>query len=293
MAGTCCCPAPRCGGRWAGGRRRPRPPLSRHPTWSASSSGPWARRRPRPVKPKVMRQLTDLMGEAWKGVRLVEPQARWHQVDGRRIQGWFYEAPAKRGKPAPLVVEIHGGPATLYGFALMWEWQALVASGISVYACNPRGSTGYGQAFAKANFRDWGAGPQADIEAGVDTLVGRGLADADAPRRDRRLVWWLSDRLDDRPQRPLRRRRGLPGRLRHDRGDAQRRPRRPALRPLRARRAAVGGPRAVSAPEPADLRRATSARRCSSSTPSRTCAAPSPRPRSCSRCCARCGVRCA
>ncbi len=130
-----------------------------------------------PVRPKAMRRLSDLMGEAWKGIDIVKPQERWTRVDGRRIQGWFYEVPPRRGRPAPMVVEIHGGPATLYGNALMWEWQVLVASGISVYACNPRGSTGYGQDFAKANFRDWGPGPQADIEAGVDALVAEGKAD--------------------------------------------------------------------------------------------------------------------
>ncbi|MFO7532604.1 MAG: prolyl oligopeptidase family serine peptidase, partial [Candidatus Limnocylindrales bacterium] len=63
------------------------------------------------------------------------------------------------------------------GFSLMWEWQLLLAAGISVYACNPRGSTGYGQEFAVANFRDWGDGPQADIEAGLDALIAEGKAD--------------------------------------------------------------------------------------------------------------------
>jgi acylaminoacyl-peptidase len=130
-----------------------------------------------PVKPRSMRPLTDLMGDAWAGIEIVEPQETWTKVDGRRIQGWFYEAPAKRGKPAPVVVEIHGGPATLYGFSLMWEWQVLVARGVSVFACNPRGSTGYGQELAKANFRDWGDGPQADIEAGLDELVAAGKVD--------------------------------------------------------------------------------------------------------------------
>jgi len=130
-----------------------------------------------PVKPKGLRPLTNLMGEAWKGVETVAPREIWTKVDGRRIQGWFYEAPARRGVPAPTVVEIHGGPATLYGFSLMWEWQVLVARGVSVYACNPRGSTGYGQEFAAGNFRDWGPGPQADIEAGLDKLAAAGSID--------------------------------------------------------------------------------------------------------------------
>jgi dipeptidyl aminopeptidase/acylaminoacyl peptidase len=130
-----------------------------------------------PVTDADMRRISDLMAEAWRGLAPVAPEERWHEVDGRRIQGWLYQAPRRRGKAAPLVVEIHGGPATLYGWSMMWEWQVLVAAGISVYACNPRGSTGYGQAFATANFRDWGEGPMADIEAGVDAIVAEGRAD--------------------------------------------------------------------------------------------------------------------
>ncbi len=127
-----------------------------------------------------LRQLTDLMGDAWREIDLVEPIERWHEVDGRRIQGWYLPAPGSSPKrPAPLVVEIHGGPATLYGWSLMWEWQVLVAQGTSVYACNPRGSQGYGQAFLTANVQDWGDGPMRDVMGGVDSLVEDGLADPD------------------------------------------------------------------------------------------------------------------
>jgi acylaminoacyl-peptidase len=125
------------------------------------------------------RRLTQLMGESWSDVALVRPVERWHEVDGRRIQGWFLEAPRRGSRPAPLVLEIHGGPATLYGWSLMWEWQSLVARGMSVYACNPRGSQGYGQDFCYANFGDWGDGPMRDVMAGIDALVDEGLADAD------------------------------------------------------------------------------------------------------------------
>ncbi|MDP8905615.1 MAG: S9 family peptidase [Chloroflexota bacterium] len=124
------------------------------------------------------RQLTSLMGREWADVELVEPEERWHEVEGRRIQGWFYPARGTGSdRPAPLVVEIHGGPATLYGWSLMWEWQCFVAAGMSVYACNPRGSQGYGQEFMSANFRDWGDGPMADIMAGGDALISDGLVD--------------------------------------------------------------------------------------------------------------------
>ena len=126
----------------------------------------------------ALRRVSDLMGEAWRDIRIVPPVERWHEVDGRRIQGWFIQAPAStKRSPAPAVVEIHGGPATLYGWSLMWEWQVLAANGISVYACNPRGSQGYGQAFLTANVKDWGDGPMRDVLGGLDALIEDGLVD--------------------------------------------------------------------------------------------------------------------
>jgi dipeptidyl aminopeptidase/acylaminoacyl peptidase len=133
-----------------------------------------------PVPADGLRRVSDLMASCWADITLVEPQTRWHEVDGRRIQGWYFQAaPRQDGRPNPMVLEIHGGPATLYGYAPFWEWQCLIADGMSVYACNPRGSEGYGEAFVRANFRDWGEGPMADVMAGVDALVADGLVDPD------------------------------------------------------------------------------------------------------------------
>ena len=114
----------------------------------------------------------DLLGE----LTLRHPTERHAMVDGRDIQGWLI--PAGKGAQ-PLVTEIHGGPHTLYGWSPMWEFQILAANGMSVFYCNPRGSEGYGQDFNDANHRDWGPGPTRDVLAGVDALVGEGLADGD------------------------------------------------------------------------------------------------------------------
>ncbi len=95
-------------------------------------------------------------------------------VDGREIQGWLI--PAGDGA-RPTVVEIHGGPHTLYGWAPMLEFQVLAAAGMSVFYCNPRGSEGYGRDFNEANLADWGDGPMRDVLASVDALVADGLAD--------------------------------------------------------------------------------------------------------------------
>lgn len=128
-------------------------------------------------------RLTGLNDAALEDIVLVEPEERSWEVDGRRIQGW-YLPPLRDGRPAvaddgpqPLVLEIHGGPQTLYGWSPMWEWQVLAGSGIGVLAANPRGSQGYGQAFCAANRRDWGDGPMRDVLAGVDLLVAEGRAD--------------------------------------------------------------------------------------------------------------------
>jgi dipeptidyl aminopeptidase/acylaminoacyl peptidase len=102
-------------------------------------------------------------------------ERRWHS-DGREIQGWL--VPAGIGRQ-PLVLEIHGGPHTLYGWAPMLEFQILAGAGMSVLAANPRGSEGYGEAFNRANLGDWGDGPMADVLEGVDQAIEDGVADAD------------------------------------------------------------------------------------------------------------------
>ena len=122
------------------------------------------------------RRLTSFNAEVLAELETRAPVERRVTVDGRDIQGWLL--PAGDG-PRPLVVEIHGGPHTFYGWAPLWEFQILAAGGISVFYCNPRGSEGYGEAFNDANHRDWGPGPTRDVLAGVDALVADGLADPD------------------------------------------------------------------------------------------------------------------
>jgi acylaminoacyl-peptidase len=121
-------------------------------------------------------RLTWLNKEVLAEVELREPIERHVEVDGRDVQGWLI--PGGEGT-RPLVVEIHGGPHALYGWAPVWEFQVLAAAGIGVFYCNPRGSEGYGEAFNHANHRDWGPGPTRDVLAGVDALVADGLADPD------------------------------------------------------------------------------------------------------------------
>jgi dipeptidyl aminopeptidase/acylaminoacyl peptidase len=124
----------------------------------------------------VSRALTALNAALAAEIAFVEPVERRWTSGGWEIQGWLY--PAGEGHQ-PLAVEIHGGPHTLYGWSPILEWQVLAGAGVSVLACNPRGSEGYGEAFNRANLGDWGDGPMADVIAGVDAVVADGLADPD------------------------------------------------------------------------------------------------------------------
>lgn len=121
-------------------------------------------------------RITHLNDALAAEIAWVMPVERRWQSDGREIQGWLY--PAGEGT-RPLVLQIHGGPHTLYGWAPILEWQILAGAGISVLASNPRGSEGYGEAFNRANLSDWGDGPMADVLAGVDAAIADGLADPD------------------------------------------------------------------------------------------------------------------
>jgi dipeptidyl aminopeptidase/acylaminoacyl peptidase len=126
--------------------------------------------------PIELRPITTLNRALVDGIELREPIERWVEVDGRQVQGWL--VPAGKGRK-PAVLEIHGGPHTLYGWTPFWEFQTLAASGMSVIYSNPRGSEGYGLEFNMANRRNWGPGPTSDVLAIVDAFIADGHVDRD------------------------------------------------------------------------------------------------------------------
>jgi dipeptidyl aminopeptidase/acylaminoacyl peptidase len=97
--------------------------------------------------------------------------------DGWELDAWFLSEPGAV-RPLPTVVVVHGGPHFTYGEAFSLDAQALCAAGLGVLYTNPRGSTGYGDAFAHAVHSDWAEGPSRDVLAVVDAAVERGLTDA-------------------------------------------------------------------------------------------------------------------
>src|SRR3979411_1405002 len=90
--------------------------------------------------------------------------------DGQTVHGWLMRLRGvSEGKEWPLVLEVHGGPETMYASTFMHEFQVLAARGYAVLYTNPRGSKGYGEAFAARIFADWGNQDAADCLAAVDS----------------------------------------------------------------------------------------------------------------------------
>ena len=104
------------------------------------------------------------------------------EAEGETCQGWVLTPPEfDPDETYPLAVEVHGGPHAMWTTSgTMWhEFQTLAARGYVVFWSNPRGSTGYGEAYMQAIEGDWGAVTASDVLAGVETVTERSYVDAD------------------------------------------------------------------------------------------------------------------
>jgi dipeptidyl aminopeptidase/acylaminoacyl peptidase len=101
----------------------------------------------------------------------VAPKELQWKSDGFTIDGRLYLPPEAAKQHVPLIVEVHGGPLGAYSDAHAPWIDFLLGHGWAVLRTNPRGSSGYGAAFAAANRNDLGGGDYRDIMAGVDTVL--------------------------------------------------------------------------------------------------------------------------
>lgn len=82
-----------------------------------------------------------------------------------------------KSKKYPLILDIHGGPHSAYGYVFDHEFQWMAAKGYVVLYPNPRGSTSYGQDFAKVIQNRYPGDDFKGPDGGRDELVARGIAD--------------------------------------------------------------------------------------------------------------------
>jgi len=137
----------------------------------------------------IVRQSPNAPPEVWAG-----PIGQWKQVSAvnkglkpawgetrnvhwssgkEQIEGWLtlpkdYDS----SKTYPLVINVHGGPS--YSCQALWSTEmtdAESALGYFALCANPRGSFGQGEAFTRANVKDFGGGDYRDIMAAIDALA--------------------------------------------------------------------------------------------------------------------------
>ncbi len=83
------------------------------------------------------------------------------------------------GKKYPLILNVHGGPQSMWADAFRGDWQVYPGAGYIVAFPNPHGSTGYGQKFTEEISRDWGGKVYQDVMAVADSLAKLPYVDAD------------------------------------------------------------------------------------------------------------------
>lgn len=110
---------------------------------------------------------------------------KWKSTDGKEIEGLLtYPVNYQAGQRVPLILNVHGGPAgvfsqTFIGGRGVYPIATFAARGFAVLRPNPRGSSGYGAEFRRANIKDWGGADYQDLMTGVDKTIEMGVADKD------------------------------------------------------------------------------------------------------------------
>jgi dipeptidyl aminopeptidase/acylaminoacyl peptidase len=106
---------------------------------------------------------------------LAKPEAfTFRGAGGTQVQGFLVRPPAfDAAKEYPMLLLIHGGPQGMWGDTWSYRWNAQLFSspGYVSVMINPRGSTGFGQAFTDEISGDWGGKPLEDLMSGLDFVL--------------------------------------------------------------------------------------------------------------------------
>lgn len=106
---------------------------------------------------------------------MVRPKLRRFVAhDGLELTGWLYLPPGFAA-PGPVVLSFHGGPEAQERPAFRADYQALLDSGIAVFAPNIRGSAGFGKAFLQLDNHEKRFDANRDIRSAADWLVEAGI----------------------------------------------------------------------------------------------------------------------
>jgi len=153
---------------------------------AAISSADMAGREVHALEGGALRRLSAHNVAAFSGLALgTVEDIRFRSRDGTEVHGLLHKPPGYvAGRRYPLVLWIHGGPngqdehgVDLEGSSPGMVRRLLASRGYLVLGVNYRGSSGRGLAFARAIAGDWGNKEVQDLLAGVDYVLGLGIAD--------------------------------------------------------------------------------------------------------------------
>ena len=121
------------------------------------------------------RRLTNVNAALWRELHCSGlERIRFRASDGLELDGFFLKPLGwQPGTKYPMVLSIHGGPASMYGVNWNHEFQAYAAKGWAVFYANPRGSSGYGEKFERLVELEWGGKAYTDLMSGVDAVLQR------------------------------------------------------------------------------------------------------------------------
>ncbi len=124
-----------------------------------------------------LRQVTRSPHPGVDLTQLVKPKLVTYSArDGVPLSGWLY-TPPNIEKPYPAVLSFHGGPEGEERPSFNATYQALLASGMAVFAPNVRGSSGFGKRFVNLDNGALRVNAIHDIEDTANALVKQGIAD--------------------------------------------------------------------------------------------------------------------
>ena len=127
----------------------------------------------------ALTRLTNVNERLWSELTLTEPEEIWFKsFDGKDVHTFVQRPPDfDPSKKYPLILNIHGGPHTAYGFIFDHEFQWMAAKGYVVVYPNPRGSTTYGEQFANIIQYRYPGDDYKDLMAAVDATIAKGYVD--------------------------------------------------------------------------------------------------------------------
>lgn len=101
------------------------------------------------LKDRISKKVSNFNDEIFEKYKISIPEKFIFETNGDKTEGFVIKpVDFKMGKTYPAILDIHGGPKTVYGSVFYHEMQVWANMGYFVFFTNPHGSDGKGNIFA-------------------------------------------------------------------------------------------------------------------------------------------------